>query len=175
MGERDIIYIDFSAVYHAALKSVPEDERRAFVDEFKKSEAAGADTAGSATAGAAFVGCILDAFFSALDPKATQGKKFIFICEPSASECVRTARRVVAWVERLAIACVLLWSCTDVWNMHGGLTLSVRRGTNILTHLYNNIFLFSYFSLEPAHRPSMQVHVEAWQPIVPSCADDDIR
>jgi hypothetical protein len=83
MVDVNVIYVCFSAVFHAALNSIPDDERRALVDELKQSEEAGADTPGAAKAGSAFVGCILDAFFNALDTEVTRDKKFVFVVEES--------------------------------------------------------------------------------------------
>ncbi len=173
MVDVKVIYICFSAVFHAALNSIPDDERRALVDELKQSEEADADTPGAAAAGSAFVGCILDAFFNALDPEVTRDKKFVFVVEESSETCVRAASFVVARVaERPCMHAALVFMCVERARRPGPLCLiGVLAPLSIFLHI-DLILFFCLFPLKCRHMAEhVQVHVEARQPPGPGRAD----
>ena len=139
---RKVVYVCFSAVYHAALKSVPFDERRALMAELVLSlEAGDVDTPGLAGPGAVFCIRLLKIFFEALDSEATRGKKFVFIVEGSASECVFRTCACGAGMGGVHACCFGVVVCSVTCTALGPrCTLANRRGLYI-----SLLFIFVFF------------------------------
>jgi hypothetical protein len=104
-GRSRVVFVDFSAIYHAWLQSVPDNLRRALVDALLAPSGANdvPDVARRAAALSHFVENVLFAFFAAVGPDACRKLKFVLIAEGSSKECVRRVR-------------VMVWLCGGPWH-----------------------------------------------------------